>query len=106
MGFTHLAMEQESPSTDKRTAEYLELSDDLYYSRSTFAYSAGIFLVGVKNRTIYDKIVKPWTACARVRQCIAPDGYVFTRHNHDQSVLNCLLAKHSIQLTNKAGESI
>ena len=63
-----------SKSTDKRTAEYLKLSDELYYSRSTFAVSAGIFLVDVKNRTIYDKIVKPWTECARVKQCIAPDG--------------------------------
>jgi len=60
----------------------------------------------VKNNTVYDRIVKPWFHCALVKECIAPPGATLNNHKYDQGVLCALLAKNSIQLTEKQGESI
>ena len=89
------------------TADYLNISEEMYNSGS--GVSAGIFLVDVKNKTVYDRIVKPWVDCAMVEDCIAPPGSSIDKSNHhkyDQAALGALLAKHSIQLTTKPGESI
>lgn len=85
------------------TAHYLNISEEMYNSGS--GVSAGIFLVDVKNKTVYDRIVKPWVDCAMVEDCIAPPGASIDErnHNYDQAALSALLAKHSIQLTTKPG---
>ena len=62
----------------------------------------------VKNKTIYDRIVKPWFDCAMVEDCIGPEGTSIANknHNYDQGALSALLAIESIQLTKKPGERI
>ena len=94
-------------SCHKGTADYLNLTAEELYMNSP-GVSAGIFLVDVKNKTVYDRIVKPWVDCAMVEDCIGPAGTSIANknHNYDQGALSALLAKHSIQLTTKPGERI
>ncbi len=86
------------------TAAYLNISEEMYKSGSGVA--SGIDLIDVKNKTVYDRIVKPWVDCSMVENCIAPPGASLRNHRYDQGVLSALLAKHAIQLTTKPGEAI
>lgn len=91
-------------SCHKGTADYLNISEELWMNGS--GVSAGIFLTDVKNKTVYDRIVKPWFDCALVKECIAPPGATLQNHKYDQGVLSALLAKNFIQLTEKQGETL
>ena len=88
------------------TADYLGISKEMFHSNDHTLVSAGIFLVDVMNTTTYDKIVKQWAECALVEDCIAPPGATFRNHHQDQAALAVLLAKHSIQISARAGEII
>lgn len=60
--------------TLKATADYLKLDNEIYESPGTREGSGGIVLFDLKNHTIYDNVIKPWMFCARVKECIAPEG--------------------------------
>ena len=66
--------------TVQGTADYLKLDHELYDSPETRIGSGGIVLLDLKNQTIYDTVIKPWMACARVKECIAPEG---EKKNHN-----------------------
>lgn len=60
--------------TVQGTADYLGLDHEIYISPKTRIGSGGIVLLDLKNQTIYDTVVKPWMTCAKVKECIAPQG--------------------------------
>lgn len=69
-------------------------------------------MIDVKNNTVFNKILKPWSECAHIKDCINPIDADRTlpnadlTHCYDQSVLNILLSKNSISLTAREGETL
>jgi len=91
--------------TDNRTANYLNLPQDIYKANGSRMCSGGIVLVDINNDKVYEDIILPWAECAKIKECIAPEGsfkriyhpeggFTDGRHRQDQSVLSVLLAKH------------
>ena len=60
--------------TVQGTADYLGLDHEIYISPETRICAANMILLDLKNQTIYDTFIKPWMTCARVKECIAPEG--------------------------------
>lgn len=60
--------------TMQGTADYLGLDHEIYISPETRIDSGGIVLLDLKNQTNHDIVIKLWMTCARVKECIAPEG--------------------------------
>lgn len=102
--------------TDKRTALYLGLPEEVYMKHEIRTCSAGIVLIDANNDGVYEAIVKPWAECSKIKDCIAPEGS-FKRiyneprgtgfkeggHRQDQSVLSVLLARDGRPITRWTG---
>lgn len=102
--------------TDKRTADYLGLPEDVYMKHESRTCSSGIVLIDANNDRVYEAIVKPWAECSKIKDCIAPEGS-FKRvyneprgtgfkeggHRQDQSVLSVLLARDGRPITKWTG---
>lgn len=85
------------------TANFLGLDEKIYNSDSTRIGSGGIVLIDVNNDRIVNEIIKPWSKCAQVRECIAPAGSSRKNHRQDQSALSVLLNKHKIEILPQTG---
>ena len=93
--FTPRAGAQLSKYTHQGTADYLNLSQEIYKRRSSWMCSANIVLVDATNDKVYEDIILPWAECAQIKDCIAPPGSSKQgHHRQDQSVLSVLMAKH------------
>jgi hypothetical protein len=52
---------------------------------------SGIVGISSSHRHVLDLVVQPWVECARLSQCIAPDGSDKSNHRQDQTVLNAII---------------
>lgn len=84
--------------TVEKTAKYFGMDDKTYNSNHTAICSGGIVLIDAKNKTVVEKVVKPWSECALHKECIAPPGSSRLNHRQDQSALSVILNMLNIEI--------
>ena len=95
-----------STATSGTTQTWVHPGTRAYFNASTIdkpMCNGAIVGFDRKHSTVYQSVVVPWAACARVRACIAPPGS--SRHNHrqDQAALSVLAALNGLQCSISEG---